>query len=318
MAAWLRGESAAEPPDPAVSAADGKLEITIEWAAQTPVVVRDSMQGTVVDALPLADRVTRDPGPAQMAWLLPGSSIKGALRSHAERIVRTLRRVAAPGDFLEAVRDRQLGPVLTLFGFAGDRSGPAAGEHRPSGWRGALDVPDCYSRARFSGDAWQRVMTAHSGGGDPEEELMAVRDRLAGLPPAARPRISHHVAIDRWTGGAAENLLFSVLEPAGMQWEDLTLAVDTRRCRDDPLALPLLLLLLRDLHDGWVQLGFGGTRGRGSIAGVRTSFAGTGLPPPWDCLNGRSLQDIVASPPGEVEQAFAAWQSFAATTAVTT
>ena len=76
------------------------------------------MQGTVVHALPLADRVTRDPGLAQMAWLLPGSSIKGALRSHAERIVRTLRGVAAPGDFLEAVRDRQLGPVLTLFGFA--------------------------------------------------------------------------------------------------------------------------------------------------------------------------------------------------------
>ena len=103
---------------------------------------------------------------------------------------------------------------------------------------------------------------------------MAIRGQLAGLPPAARPRISHHVAIDRWTGGAAENLLFSVLEPADLQWEQLALAVDTRRCRDDRFALPLLLLLLRDLNDGWVQLGFGGTRGRGSIAGVETRFAG--------------------------------------------
>ena len=278
MVAWLRREPAATPPsDHAVSAADGKLEITIEWAARTPVLVQDSIQGTVVDALPLACRVAGGSGPPQLAWLLPGSSVKGALRSHAERIVRTLRGIAAPAQFLDAIRERQLGPVLTLFGFAGDRSGRAADQHQPSGWRGALDVSDCHSRTRFDERAWQRVLTAYGDGSDPDAELAALRGRLASLPPAARPRISHHVAIDRWTGGAAENLLFSVLEPAGLEWEDLTLAVDTRRCRDDPLALPLLLLLLRDLNDGWVQFGFGGTRGRGSIAGVRTSFAGAGL-----------------------------------------
>ena len=62
MAAWLLREPAAEPPDPAVSAADGKLQITIEWTARTPVLVQDSVQGTVVDALPLAGRVNDDSG----------------------------------------------------------------------------------------------------------------------------------------------------------------------------------------------------------------------------------------------------------------
>jgi CRISPR/Cas system CSM-associated protein Csm3 (group 7 of RAMP superfamily) len=309
MAAWLRREPAASASAPAVDASDGNLEITVEWAARTPVLVQDSVQGTVVDALPLTGRVVDDSGHARLAWLLPGSSVKGALRSHAERIVRTLRDIAAPGEFLDVLRDPRLGPVLTLFGFASNRSVPAADDKRPSGWRGALDVTDCHSRTAFDDDAWQQVLTAHSDGGDPVEDLAVLRARLAGLPAAARPRISHHVAIDRWTGGAAENLLFSVLEPADVEWENLTLVLDTQRCRDDPLALPLLLLLLRDLNDGWLQLGFGGTRGRGTVTGSKISFAGSGLAPPWTALGGRTLQDIIAHPPDEVEQAFAAWRS---------
>jgi len=314
MAAWLRRDPAAPLTDLTGVAADGKLEITMSWTARTPVMVQDSIQGTVADALPLAGRAPGTPG--QLAWLLPGSSVKGALRAHAERIVRTLRDVTAPGDFLEAIRDRRLGPVLTLFGFAGDRSGPAGGQHQPPGWRGALDVSDCHSRTTFGERAWQRVLTACDGDSAPDADadLAALRARLTGLPAAARPRISQHVAIDRWTGGAAENLLFSALEPAGTEWEDLSLQVDTRRCRDDLLTLPLLLLLLRDLSDGWVHLGFGGTRGQGAIAGIETSFAGTGLPPPWECLHGRTLRDIIADPPADVAQAFTAWRSFAATT----
>ena len=318
MAAWLRREVDASPLQDGDSAADGTLTITIRWTARTPVIVQDSIQGTVVDALPLTTRVAGSTGDPQLAWLLPGSSVKGALRSHAERIVRTLRGIEVSGQFLDVVRDRQLGPVLTLFGFAGDRSGRVADQHRPSGWRGALNTYDCQSRTTFGQQAWQQVLTAYGDGSDPDAELAALRGRLAGLPLAARPRISHHVAIDRWTGGAAENLLFSVLEPASIQWQDLALEVDTRRCRDDELALPLLLLLLRDLNDGWVQLGFGGTRGRGSIAGVTVSFAGAGLPPPWECLNGRTLQDVMARPPEEVEEAFVRWQSFADTSAVAT
>jgi CRISPR/Cas system CSM-associated protein Csm3 (group 7 of RAMP superfamily) len=313
MVAWLRREPAASASDHPVIVADGKLQITIKWAARTPVLVQDSVQGTVVDALPLAGRVPGDSGRLQLAWLLPGSSIKGALRSHAERIVRTLRGIETCGQFADVLRDRELGPVLTLFGFAGDRSGPAASTYQPSGSRGALDVTDCYSRARFDDAAWQQVLTAYSDNGDPDQELAVLRGRLTGLPAAGRPRISQHVAIDRWTGGAADGLLFSVLETAGTEWEDLTLALDTRRCRDDPLVLPLLLLLLRDLNDGWVHLGFGGTRGRGVIAGLKTTFTGSVLPPPWACLTGRTLQDLIVRPPGEVQSAFAAWESFADT-----
>ena len=282
--AWLCGRpaaaTAAEVTDVALPG-DGRLGIEVTWSAVTPVMVRAS---TVNEAEAARDRAV-DTVPLRTgeggALLLPGSSVKGVLRSHAERIART---VLAPGElperWLDQVNDPRLGPVIALFGSAGDRRREADGTARP-GRRGALSVHDC-------------------------------------LGVAAAERVVTHVAVDRWTGGAAENLLFSVQEPASAEWQPIRLSLDVNRVGgpgdgDGGQALALLLLVLRDLADGWLALGFGATRGRGSVRVSRVAFTGEGLTGVWAGLPGRTLADVIDDPPDGVSRAFAAWREGAMT-----
>ena len=80
-----------------------------------------------------------------------------------------------------------------------------------------------------------------------------------------------HVAIDRWTGGAAPGLLFSLLEPHGQTWEPLRLQLDFGRLlpEEQAPAITLLLLVLRDLIRNAVSFGHGTNHGRGHIQVTR-------------------------------------------------
>ncbi len=266
-----------------------RLDVEIAWSAASPVMVRAGAAGEPEpgrehppDVVPLRT-VTGQDGETRL--LLPGSSIKGVLRSHGERIMRTLLRLDdLPEDWLDQVGDERLRPVITLFGAAGDhaargrragRSAPDPAAPRRRGRRGALSVRDCHAAA-----ADERVVT--------------------------------HVAVDRWTGGAAENLLFAVREPASAQWEPMRLSLDVRRSRGGPggdsLALVLFLLILRDLADGWLAFGFGGTRGRGTVRVSDIRFSGSGLAAPWGELAGKTLAEVIEAPPAAVTRALAAWQ----------
>ena len=284
---WLCGQLRPEPepaPPPGRAAApDGRLGIEISWSPVSPVMVQastasdpDPAAGPAADIVPLRTAAGPD-GTTRL--LLPGSSVKGVLRSHAERIMRTLLHLTdLPADWLDQVNDDRLGPVLALFGSAGTSAAgtsPAAGTG-PEGRRGALAVHDCHTISSS-----ERVVT--------------------------------HVAIDRWTGGAAENLLFSVREPETADWEPMRLRLDVRRVSDTgpadgDRALALLLLVLRDLADGWLAVGFGGTRGRGTVSVSQVSFSASGLPEPWASLAGRTLADLIGDPPEPVARAFTSWR----------
>lgn len=337
MVAWLTGKAptvslaaATSPP------ADSRLRITIEWRPASPLLVRDSLSGTVVDTLPLTD--TAADGTVRL--LLPGSSLRGAFRAYAERIERTVRGEDAPCSkddrFGEALRNPP--PVVgALFGVAPARghradngtSHTSEGEGRKR--RGALAVADCHSVDGIPQTDWHSIVTAAPKQTDSaiqgarkrraehniqreqaRAELRAALEKLRGTLPLT---ISDHVAIDRWTGGASDHRLFSVLDPTiEMKWEPIHLEVDTAWLQKHPVphtspaALTLLLILLRDLRDGWLTLGYGGTRGRGQVQLTKVRFDGAGLPEPWSALPGRSLDDILTDPPAQVAEAMAAWQ----------
>ena len=78
---------------------------------------------------------------------------------------------------------------------------------------------------------------------------------------------AYHVAIDRWTGGAAEHMLYSALEPFGLDWEPIELTVNLNRIDEAnrSAAKALLLLILRDIAQGRIPLGYGVNRGYGSL-----------------------------------------------------
>ncbi|HSL84325.1 MAG TPA: RAMP superfamily CRISPR-associated protein [Thermoanaerobaculia bacterium] len=245
---WLGGEAPGAgvqprlPRGPSLLRERPKLRVDLSWHPLTPLLVKSGADGVGVDGLPLVGALND----SQVAAVLPGSSVKGALRSHAERIARTLTGSPTPGAssgtrtsglFTEQL---VLPVVRELFGTAG-----------ASGW---LSVPDVYQV--------HRPLTAEDHRAEELEDWGRHED---------------HVAIDRFTGGAAESLLFSVHTPPTDGWETIVLEVDlpdpeeSRTAKEAFLrqrraSVALFLLTLRDLAAGRIPLGFGVNRGHGAIA----------------------------------------------------
>lgn len=298
----------------------GILRVTIPWQPRGPLMVQVSVDGDVVDGFPLTGVHA---GTVRLE--LPGDTIKGVLRTHAERIARTVTGAALQADFLDQMKADGLGPVAAMFGTAGDRD---QGGNQP-GWRAALTAYTCVSAAALPQPQWQAVRLLQcrlNDGPAPATALDEHHEALARLQQAVqdlnegttgiRFSIAQHVAVDRWTGGAAEGLLFAVLEPHAtteQAWQPMILDLDLDRV--EPAAtLALLLLLLRDLSDGWVAFGHATTRGMGAVnidptcvqftAGTAAGFAAE--------LHQRSLADVFADRP-LIERLSAAWPPSTAT-----
>lgn len=265
------------------------VEIEVEWEPDAAVLVAATLGGLAVDIVPLT---TLGPAGGGRALLLPGSSLKGVVRSHAERLVRTVLDIpdvddpwaSATGIPLEEQVDLEL--VSELFGRAPRvRDGAAI-----PGRRAAVAIADCHSKhgvgdlAALDADAWRTAQTAAEGDPDPvdgegapaaTDEAAAQRAlRAAGLSHAA---VAAHVAVERWTAAPVQGALYTVAEPHGTAWEPLQLTID-------PLLLPaerrnaalaLLWLTLRDLSDGALAFGYGTNRGHGGVrAGATITVAG--------------------------------------------
>jgi CRISPR/Cas system CSM-associated protein Csm3 (group 7 of RAMP superfamily) len=243
---------------------EANVEISVEWAPLQPVIVKSGHDGIGVDSLPLVSY--KDGG--RVSLVIPGSSLKGALRSHAERIVRTLITESS-----DAQDPMSLPLIRDLFGCANASVKKSRGSEesklQPAGRIGALSVADCYSHAVVDGTLWEKVEIATADDDKPLESrelhgLVEVLKQSAGLDF----KHAYHVAIDRWTGGAAEQALFSVLAPRNITWERIRLAIDLSRMNADlrECALALLLLVLRDLAESRIPIGFAVNRGFGEIA----------------------------------------------------
>ncbi|MCL2455399.1 MAG: RAMP superfamily CRISPR-associated protein [Micrococcales bacterium] len=273
-----------------------RLRITVKWRPRGPLMSKEARVGGVCDALPAT---VRDGDGYRL--LLPGSSVKGALRSRAELIARTATgQSRIPPGFIDQMAEAaRLPGVGALFGSAGNI---AAGEQ---GNKGALTVHDTLSEVLLPVTEWEAVadetFTVEPATDDKqrwEERAFAKAvDALNDAIDGKRIWFDYAVrnAIDRWSGGVAKHRLFSSLEPyvgltdEGHAWRPIVLDVDLSRlvrttgtktsetdedaravcpeARD--AALALLLLTLADLEAGWVPLGYGTTRGLGAIK-VRT------------------------------------------------
>lgn len=233
------------------------LKIGIEWQPTGPLMTKAPKDGMAVDSLPM---LTADQG--QQTLVLPGSGIKGVLRTQAERIVRTLMAQ----DFVWAREDRerlaqqlQLPLVPDIFGSAR----PAQSQFK--GLRGALYVDNCHATNCRRGRADWRAITQAKGAGEGQPSPLPKQFERQDLDF----QHAYHVGVDRWTGGAAESLLFSGLEPLNTVWEPLTLGLNLAdlddREAERPIAFALLWLVLRDLAEGTLGLGFGVNRGYGNV-----------------------------------------------------
>jgi CRISPR/Cas system CSM-associated protein Csm3 (group 7 of RAMP superfamily) len=274
----------------------------IDWKPVGPLMVKAGFDGVAADMLPLVNGWD-----GKVSLVLPGSSIKGAFRFHAERIVRTVlgqqdpdwRRAKGRQKFLDAV-DVQL--INELFGRRGEKVDP----HHQRSWLpglGALGVMDCYGKQHLTGDQWQAIQSAAN-----DRALQrALND--AGLQFWSQ---AYHVAIDRWLGSAAESMLYTVLEPHGTTWEPLNLELNLLRLPSELQlpALALLLLVIRDLANDRLPLGFATHRGMGTVCVENVDIRGVDLPASLQGFTALTLQNgRISDVPADLRRDLnSAWQ----------
>jgi CRISPR/Cas system CSM-associated protein Csm3 (group 7 of RAMP superfamily) len=277
-----------------------KLHIEIQWEPVSPVMVKAEADGIAVDTLPLVSA-----NGSGLTFVLPGSSIKGSIRTQAERITRTLlnKQIDNTGDSRKDFSNQleQVDLIRHLFGAAAKiENGEQVGNI------GALSADDCYASLDISEQQWLAVTSAQN-----ESGLRTALD----APQLKSTQQAFHVAIDRWTGGAADGFLYSTLEPMGVSWEPIQLTVDFRRIKNESDYLPviaLLFLMLRDLSTGKIPLGYGVNRGMGAIAINKIKLTGSGLETllpnlnfPLD-LQGGNIADLGQE---VLQQLTSAWQA---------
>ena len=314
-------------PRPAAGAPP-RLAIEIDWHPVGPLMVKAGADGIAVDTLPLM--AGYDGG---LSPILPGSSVKGVLRGQSERIMRTLLDLPLPHSprplerFLGQLRRIPL--VDVVFGAAGESirdrdddedAKPHESTNHPLPGLGGLAVDDCHGKTRISRESWSRVLEAAiepPKGGRESPLRQALDDTGLNAWTAG-----FHVGVDRWTGGAADQLLFSVMEPHGVAWEPIHLTLDFSRLpeHDHHAAVMLLLLLIRDLAEGRLPLGYGVNRGFGAIAVERVRVRGRGLPTDLASLAELDLdRGNITHLPAELRASLdAAWLSWLAAAPVET
>jgi CRISPR/Cas system CSM-associated protein Csm3 (group 7 of RAMP superfamily) len=233
------------------------LTITIHWQPDGPLMSKAAYDGITADMLPFVSR-TRD---GKLALTLPGSAIKGALRQQAERIVRTVLEQDGAIDSRHHFEQIDLPLVARLFGGArGKDKGHGKQQAPAKGARGLVAVETCYAELALTKDEWRQFDTPGENGESNWPRHLYKAD---------------HVAIDRWTGGAAEGALYNAIEPdQTTRWHPIRLHFDLRRGKEELAALALLWLTLRDLQLGRIPLGFGVNRGYGSITVTQIDMKG--------------------------------------------
>jgi CRISPR/Cas system CSM-associated protein Csm3 (group 7 of RAMP superfamily) len=251
-----------------------RLEIEIQWSPNLPLMNKAGYEGIGVDMLP----VTSGTENGKLSLVLAGSSIKGSLRSHAEKIMRTLLDSEAQDDSSEQTSVRV---VRELFGSKKEKD-----SKNDKLGLGALSVDDCFSIESFDQKKWREVEQASAKDDvsaahwEITNALNAVHGEIKSQTQIKNPHfhLTHHTAIDRFTGGVAEGALYSVLAPHDIEWSPIRLTLDFGRCQgNERKCLMLLMLVLRDLAKNRLPLGFATNRGMGEVKVESISLHGENL-----------------------------------------
>lgn len=222
---------------------------------------------------------------------LPGSSLKGVMRSHAERITRTLKPDGACDPFVNIDKARQEPERVNML-FCGERF-----KQRET-WRKKKDQ---YGREYAEEKAlaekrYQRTIEELSAI-PPNHELydqscpicrlfgstyyggrLATADAYA-VNGAPRPELRDGVGIDRFTGGAARGAKFDLEVVTGGQF-----ATSLHLRNFELWQLGLVGFLLEDLKAGLIRVGMGRSRGlgrvKGQVKGLQLHYLGRQAPKP--------------------------------------
>lgn len=237
--------------------AQGKPEVVSRgWSsltgilqAQGPLLTNDTLASGAsgFDHAPLLAQVGDWEHP-----VLTGAGLRGVLRSHAERIARTLASLHAWNASSNGEQRRQQ--------FLNTCPACSPVESRPS-----APLASCDARLKKSGIPDYKVeddslcLACRLFGSTRRGSRLIVEDApFAG--EKAMLKMLDFLAIDRFTGGGADGAKFDALalwKPA------FTLRLHLHN--PETWELGWLWLVLRDLTEGWLQVGFGAAKGFGRV-----------------------------------------------------
>ena len=250
-------------------------QVRISWNSPTGVFVHDPKQKTPANKeqtkeengeasnvlLPLRVKSSTDNSKTCTdPLLLPGTSIRGALRSRCSRIART-------------VLYAESGPPEEKSFVTADEKG----NHRP------IDIHEQLAR--------DPNLVRYMFGTTEYRGAIRVRDCTTRV--LNEPLTIPHNAIDRWTGGAVKGALFFEFVYPHATWNDIVIEVDTSRLLQNvktesgieglsldeclPFARAswcLLCIALAELSAGTLPLGGRTTRGHGQVEVTSLSVSG--------------------------------------------
>lgn len=267
IAALTGGESLPIAPDDIAREANLEqhgCQISFTLTPVEPLYSAIEISGSVFDSIPFVMPIATNDG-EKIRIAVPGSSIKGTLRHHAERIERTAKLNFADNssDACEV--------AMSLFGYI-DAECQAEGRTSPAA-KGAVTVGSLLSEAEISRTKWDAIV-------DAENDTAAMRKIVEfnkEFNEAIRRdrvflKLQSRNAIDRFSGAVVDGALFTALEVT-CNFQPLVIDIDVfelaKRCDFNSekvaAALTLLLLVLRDLEEGMIRFGTSTNRGFGSF-----------------------------------------------------
>ena len=236
-------------------------QVRISWNSPTGVFVHDPQSDDGNTQHPLrvktAGKSTKD---STAPLLIPGTSIRGALRARCSRIARTVLYAKS-------------GPPEEKSFVAADEKG----NHRP------IDIHEQLAR--------DPNLVRYMFGTTEYRGAIRIKD-CTTTELGSYLKVTHN-AIDRWTGGVVEGLLFNEVTYPHATWNDIVIEVDTARLLQNvktesgigglsldeclPFARAswcLLCIALAELSASTLPLGGRTTRGHGQVEVTSISVFG--------------------------------------------
>ena len=172
-------------------------------------------------------------------YYFPGTSLKGVLRSHLERIARTLH----PGSVCIPYYDPDKNITIPV---ASEQNSHGCG-YRPSGNTSSAAYADSCAACRLFG-------SLKFGG------RFSISDAYPSSDHNQEPELRNGVGIDRFTGGTVPGVLFDLKVLVGGEFE-----ASLRLINFELWQLAALNILLLDMADEMITIGAGRSRGLGRV-----------------------------------------------------
>ena len=217
-----------------------QADIKIVIEPVDPVLIR-SGYATIDDAKMTPVLTFKD---GESIHYFPGPSLKGVLRSHLERIARTLKQGSVCIPYYDKPSKKDMIPI------------PAEQESFGCGFRSRQDgSANSSSTAYADSCAACRLFGSLKFGG-----RFSISDAYPLPDHKPSPEARDGIAIDRFTGGTVRGALFDLKVLVGGKFE-----ANLRLTNYEIWQLAALNLLLSDLADEMITIGSGRSRGLGRV-----------------------------------------------------